>query len=185
MINVLYSSIRGRYRLPCIDKSFRIREKVGKSQVTKARLFPCDDTTFGIKLDNSSSRPFHFFSDAPSPGLLKMCDGIFIHVKDENIFFVLIEIKTSHPDGSEDQLMNGKLFCQWLVALLRRYNFAPSGQVRYFAVLMWEPSNIPKATTVPGKPKAIEHPVFDKYFDIQHTRDIDVNDLIAASIQHC
>ena len=112
-----------------------------------------------------------------------MCDGIVIYVDGNDLYCILIEQKTGVRGDFNKQLTNGKLFCQWLVALCQQHKYTTIEQIAYFGVLVWEPPPIPpKGTTTHVQPKAVSHQLFDKFFDIRHEGYVDVDELITSPL---
>ncbi len=75
------------------------------------------------------------------------------------------------------QLMNGKLFCDWLGGLYRAHKH-DLGNLVYIGLLIWQPrrESDRDTTQLPAKPK--KHLFFDNFFDIKNKKDIYLKELI-------
>lgn len=81
-----------------------------------------------------------------------MCDIILFCSHNNEIYLFLIEIKTGRDEGYETQVMNGKLFCDWLIALcIQHKSLNPNAIV--VPLLIWKPSekSPPKGPIWPPK----------------------------------
>lgn len=175
MINTVKEAIHGRYRLS--------RKKDAYILPNDIRVYPSNQYSYGFSLDHPTVAPFAFWSGSPPKDLAKMCDAIVVYSDGNDLICTLIEQKTGNPGECEKQLVNGKLFCQWLVSLCQQHNYTPKGQATYFGVLLWEPKPIPqKGTTTHQKPNAKRHDLFDKFFDIQNDTYVDVGELISSPL---
>ena len=149
------------------------------------KVFAPQATAQVLKLDDAKvPEPFRFFSPNPPQGLKRMCDAIVLYWKGDTLYCALIELKTGNPKGSLEQLANGKMFCDWLIALLRYHEYIPTARVTYYGVLMWHPPGIPeKGTTTPEPLAGEKHKLFRKFFDIRDRLEISVDDLIDAPVK--
>ena len=173
MIDTLRQLIRGSFYLAHKNTYYLIAKKI--------RVYPFEPSSLGFSLDKNKPRPFTVFSDGPPPYLTKICDAIVVYAKGDDLYFVLIEQKTKYENGAEAQLLNGKLFCQWLVELCKKHDYGPKGKVEYYGVLVWEPgTNWQRGTSVRPKPQATPHKEFNKYFSLEHYDYFDVLDLIGS-----
>lgn len=77
-----------------------------------------------------------------------MCDAILFCLHQNKTYLFVIELKTGHKGDCKKQLINGKLFCNWLIALyIQHKNLNP--EVTTVPVLIWKPRQNPprKGTT--------------------------------------
>ena len=67
-----------------------------------------------------------------------MCDAIIAQSYEERLYMFVIEQKTGDPDYFKKQVINGKLFCDWLCALYRSHGYMDDNPI-FIALLIWEP----------------------------------------------
>ena len=173
MIDATKKAIHQRYRLPTTQGGFNLADNI--------KVYPDDQSSCGFRLDNQCSPPLAFFSSNPPRNLAKMCDAIILYEDGNGTYCILIEQKTSNQSQFKKQLANGKLFCEWLIALCKEHNYTPREPVQYFGVLVWKPPPIPpKGTTTHQPPQAKKDKVFDKFFDVRNDSYVDVAELILS-----
>ena len=176
MIDAAKKAIHQRYRLTNKQGAFILADNI--------KVYPDGQSSCGFSLDNGTFPPFEFFALRPPKNLAKMCDAIVLYDDGNDFYCTLIEQKTSNRGHFEKQLVNGKLFCEWLVSLCEEHNYKPPGRVQYFGVLIWQPPPIPpKGTTTHQTPQAKQHRFFDKFFDIRTDPHVDVNELIQSPLK--
>lgn len=115
------SSIDKRFHLKNIGCVWQINE--GETTVQ----FRASNDSFGFSLDKGGVEDrFGFFSKSNEDRLediAKICDGIIISKYNQGIYIFLIELKSNYSGHYKKQLTNGYLFCQWLLALLKEYEY--------------------------------------------------------------
>ena len=128
-------SIHGKYHLRNATKNSWV---VQESHRTIKIRSPNEDS-IAFSLDRSDPEPFAFFSASPPDDFARMCDIILFCSHNNEIYLFLIEIKTGRDEGYETQVMNGKLFCDWLIALcIQHKSLNPNAIV--VPLLIWKPS---------------------------------------------
>ncbi len=146
----------------------------------------------GFSLDNSTKHPFNFVSSSLPHGIAKMCDAIIVlSNKDEDYIFI-IEKKTGNKNEYKLQLINGKIFCDWIITLFEQhghYNRQEQRKRNYIALLVWEPrKSVDKDQTTHGKgqtthgkedkmPEILRNH-FDRFKDIQNEQQISLLDYL-------
>ena len=104
--------------------------------------------SIGFSLDNSQYRPLNFFGTSPPKDLAKMCDGILVLLHRDNLYWFVVEQKTSNQGDYKKQLINGKCFCDWLIALYRVHGYLFGNPV-VIGLLVWKgrEKNVSKGLT--------------------------------------
>lgn len=113
-----------------IDQSFHLKNIGCVWQVKEGETtikFRASKDSFGFSLDKGAVKNrFGFFPKADEDRLehiAKICDGIIISQYKQGICIFLIELKSNYSGDYKKQLTNGYLFCQWLLALLKEYEY--------------------------------------------------------------
>ena len=110
--------------------------KNGKSTMLRSP----NKNSHGFTLD--TCKRFPFFNPNPPKNITKMCDGIIALSTDERKdYLIIIEKKENekNKDGYDLQLINGKLFCDWIIALAKAHNVYNPQSLTYIALLICEP----------------------------------------------
>ena len=94
--------------------------------------------SFGFTLDKPQARPFAFLGNEPPEHITKMCDAIVVVSYREAVYVFSIEIKTGNKDHYRKQIVNAKLFCDWLFALYGEHGYSSEEPV-HIGLLVWEP----------------------------------------------
>lgn len=138
--------------------------------------------SYGFSLDQPGKRPMAFLSGNPPADIAKMCDAIIALFHQEALYFFVIEQKTMNRDDYFKQLVNGKLFCDWLVSLYDCHGYLREHGVRtieFIALLVWEPRPVPrKGGTSHKSYQPEQRPPFPKFFDLPNETRIPLKDLI-------
>ncbi len=138
--------------------------------------------SFGFSLDRPGTRPMAFLIGNPPADIAKMCDAIIALFHREVLYFFVIEQKTMNRDDYFKQLVNGKLFCDWLVSLYNYHGYLREHRVRtieFIALLVWEPRQSPrKGGTSPRSYQPEQRLPFLKFFDLPNETLIPLKDLI-------
>ncbi len=101
-----------------------------------------------------------------------MCDGILVLIYKEKPYWFVIEQKTSNPDKYKKQLINGKCFCDWLIALYRSHGYLSDDPAIIISLLVWEgrEKNVSKGLTSHRDNPTIEETqvgLFEHSFDVK------------------
>ena len=143
MIDTIAKAIAEDYHLKREDRVWRfIQEKTKTREKTEIRFKSPSRHSIGFSLDRKELRPLAFFSENPPAGLARMCDAFIFLRHKERIYILIIECKTGNKTGFTKQLVNGKYFCEWLVALCRRHKYLEGDPV-YASLLVWQPREEP------------------------------------------
>ena len=125
--------------------------------------------SIGFSLDNPKFPPFRFLGSNPPRHIGRICDAILVASRASRLYVGILEQKSGHKDDSRRQLVNGRLFCDWIFGLFRANGYSV-GELVYVRILTWTPSGIPnKGTTTPGygvKKSTGEH--FDWTVDVRN-----------------
>ena len=97
-----------------------------------------DRNSIAFSLDNENERPLAFFSGNPPEGMAKICDAFLFCVYEGKGYLFIIEVKSAYREESEKQLINGKIFCDWLLALCQEHGHL-STEFSVASLLLWEP----------------------------------------------
>lgn len=106
-------------------------------EIPQIKLKSPNRCAVGFSLDCSSAY-FGFRADDPPKKIAKMCDAIIVLFYKNKPYIFVVEQKTGYNDGYKDQLINGKHFCDWLLALLKEHNYY-TGEVDFISLLCWQP----------------------------------------------
>lgn len=169
MVELIKKTIHADYCLSRDERDWLLDDNV------KLRL--PDRHSFGFSLDNPCRPPFAFFSGNPPKHIAKMCDAFIALSYDDTTYIFIIEQKTADSGEYKNQLMNGKLFCDWLGDLYRAHK-PDFGNLVYIGLLIWQPRRDPDRDTpqLPTKPK--KHLSFDNFFNIKNKKNIHLKELI-------
>ena len=138
-----------------------------------------DRHSFGFSLDNQDIPPLAFFSRNPPLHINKMCDAIIALWNGGKLYFVVVEQKTANKNDYDKQLANGKLFCEWLVALFVHHGYCHSQSVEYVGLLVWEPRPSPRREATAHQPVVPSmHPLFQRHFEARNQTSIPLQGLI-------
>lgn len=138
MIDLLERTIHEKYHLQRLSKDWKMKSGV-KLRTPGAR-------SLGFSLDNQEHPPFGFLSASPPKDVAKMCDAIVALSFKQNLYVFFVERKTAHLDDYKKQLTNGKLFCDWLIALFKEHA-SLNGEPIFIGLLVWEPRQSPRKGT--------------------------------------
>jgi len=140
--------------------------------------------SFGFSLDNSTKPLFCFISSNPPQHINKMCDAIIcLSYKDKDYLFI-IEKKTGNKYNYELQLINGKLFCDWILTLFKQHNhYTDTKSINYIALLVWKPREVPNRGTTAhnqdrsGTPQSLAGH-FNRFEEIKNQSEIYLKDYL-------
>ena len=176
-IETIKNTIHKNYHLQRDCKHWKLNDQ------PTVKLRAPNPHSIGFSLDNQTPSPLAFFSNKPPKYLAKMADAILALKYKRKVYWFVIEQKTATKNDYKKQLINGKLFCDWLIALYKQYNYLPNGPI-CISLLVWKPRerSINKgATTHYNKPsKTINVGTFDYSFEVQNVLDISLADIIQA-----
>ena len=177
MIDTVKKAIHGRY-----TNNDQIKMRRGAWVIDKdIRIDTSEYNSFGFSLDNETNRPFAFLKNSPPKHIAKMCDAIIIFGDGDTLYIALIEQKTGDSEGNDKQLANGKFFCEWMVSLCKKHDYYDYKSIKYFGLLVWEPTDHPlRGETTYRPPEAQSSALFDKFFDLANVHRIYLKDLVEA-----
>ncbi len=140
--------------------------------------------SFGFSLDNSRFPALAFFSPQPPEGLAKVCDGMVAVLHERKLYLFAIELKSGDKDDARKQLVNGRLFWQWLMELCKQHGYLYRvTDVCHVSLLMWYPRERSprKGTTTRSDENVCQKPTADGFnarFEVQNCEDIALMDLM-------
>ena len=177
MIETIKDTIDSRYHLKRTGRSWMIGESL------EIKLTAPNRYSFGFSLDHQHHPPLAFFSGEPPTHLAKMCDAIITLKRNNELYLFCIEVKTAHKNSYEKQLANGRIFCDWLIALYKRHDHWKIGSVYILGVLIWQPREkaVRKGTTSHrhnGSIQEVNSRDFDSAFHIANRAPIHLCDLL-------
>lgn len=148
------------------------------------RLRTSAQDSFGFSLDvnelDTDTKPFAAFSDSPPYGIAKMCDAILVLCDRSKLSIFIVEQKGAKTRNYEDQLANGKFFCEWLISLCSYHNYIGDKSIEHIGLLVWGKRKSPrKGSTTHQDPTDLDHPLFEKSFDCNNMFEIRLDDLIS------
>ncbi len=140
IIAVLTQAIDCQYRLKQQGRQWLIEDAVWARSP--------DRHSIGFSLDCDDSKPLAFFSNRPPAHLAKMCDALIAVLYRQKLYLFAIEAKSGYKANSSKQLVNGRHFWRWLIALCREHGYLNT-ETKYIALLVWQPRKrqIDKGTT--------------------------------------
>lgn len=181
-IDTIQRAIRGQYHLRRGERKWILEEDASKVRI---HIHVPIERSIAFSLDRKP-KPFTFFADNPPPDFAKMCDAVLFYLHGNKTYLFVIEIKTGDPGECEKQLINGKLFCNWLINLyIQHKSLNPC--VTVIPLLIWKPRENPGrkgTTTHRGNDDSIqEMPLrqFDERgFEIRNRNTVPISELIKA-----
>ncbi|WP_025770673.1 hypothetical protein [Thioalkalivibrio sp. HK1] len=187
IIRMIEKAIDYRYRLERNARSWLLNEFDKRIEFRVP-----SSNSIAFSLDSEREKPFSFFSKSPPLHWAKICDAFLACAHEGIVYFFIIEIKSSYENECEKQLINGKLFCDWLLALCREHNY-PNAEFSTASMLVWEPrerKTTRKVTSGHTSPDSLgiqQHGIVEKQgtnhfpirFDVSNQRKIDIGELIS------
>ena len=139
--------------------------------------------SIGFSMDNQDRPPLAFLSNKPPRHIAKISDAILVLRYQQKVYWFIIEQKSAFKRGYEEQLINGKYFCDWLTALCKQYKYLVHDSI-YISLLVWRPREklVDKDTTshhkkMPFKASKTIDP-FSHSFEVQNKSEIFLIDII-------
>lgn len=142
-IDTIKKVIHGGYHL---DKD-KNNNWILEESCQKIKINTPNEHSMAFSLDKKNHKPFAFFSDTPPADFTKICDAILFCFHGNKTYLFLIEVKTGNEGDYEKQLINGKLFCDWLTTLYAHHK-STNPELIVVPLLIWKPRHsIRKGTT--------------------------------------
>lgn len=135
-IDTIKKVIHSRYHLNRNKNNDWILEESSQ----KIKIETPNEYSIAFSLDHKNHKPFAFFSDTPPADFAKICDAILFCFHKNKAYLFLIEVKTKNEGDYEKQLINGKLFCDWLITLYAQYK-STNPEMIVFSLLIWKPES--------------------------------------------
>ena len=141
------------------------------------RLRTSAQNSFGFSLDtnelDTDAKPLTVFSDSPPQGIAMMCDAIVMLCDKNKLSIFIIEKKGAKARNYQDQLANGKLFCEWLISLCSYHGYFGDKLIEYIGLLIWGRRKSPrKGSSTHQSPSELSHPLFERCFDCNNVLEI-------------
>lgn len=142
-IDTIRQAIGSHYHLTRARKGWILEESCLQMKIRTPNTH-----SIAFSLDHNKPEPFAFFSDSPPADFAKMCDAVLFCFHGNKTYLFLIEVKTGNKADYEKQLINGKLFCDWLIALCIQHKSLDPNTI-VVPLLIWKPRQSPvrKGTT--------------------------------------
>ena len=179
-IDTIKRAIAVRYHLRGGEKKWILEESKPPTEIH----VPNKAATIAFSLDRPNPKPFAFFSCRPPRDFAKMCDAILFCFHENKTYLFLTEVKTGNEGDCDKQLVNGKLFCDWLIALCSQHK-SLNPHVTVVPLLVWEPrhNSVHKGTTTHrGNSDGIEKKSFGEFnkcgFEIRNRSTVRISNLI-------
>ncbi|MBF2761104.1 MAG: hypothetical protein ISN28_12735 [Ectothiorhodospiraceae bacterium AqS1] len=132
-IKAIEKTIGSRYRLERKNRDWLLDESD-----RQIRIRVPDKNPIAFSLDKKDTNHFAFFSGNPPEGIAKICDAFLFCVYEGKGYLFIIEVKSAYREESEKQLINGRLFCDWLLSLCQEHGYL-STEFSIVSLLLWEP----------------------------------------------
>ncbi len=176
IINTIKDTIDSAYHLNRDGRAWLLEDDV--------KLRAPHQHCLGFSLDNHEKPPLAFFNTSPPEHIAKMCDAIVAIWHKQTLWLLIIEQKTAHKNGYKKQLTNGKLFCDWLVALYKEHGYWSSKPV-FIGMLIWQPRESPRKGTTSHRDEAQfrKSPPFDHFIELKNQTHIALDDLLKQTPQ--
>ncbi len=183
IIRTIGRSIDRRYHLERNDREWLLDEADKRIEIRVP-----DRNSIAFSLDKKDENPFAFFGGNPPGGMAKICDAFLFCVYERQGYGFIIEMKSGHKEESEKQMINGRFFCDWLLALCREHGYL-NVDFSIASLLLWEPrerditreltsyrrSGIEKSE-IEQRPKTDHFPF---RFEVRYRKRISLGDLIS------
>ena len=179
LVDLFQQTIDSQYRLNREGKDWQLND--AQQQTITFRAANQHSLAFSLDVAKGSKKtePLAFFSGQPPSGIAKMCDAMLICQHQQQDYLFLIELKTNHKEDYKKQLMNGKLFCEWLLQLYKEHDHTDKTPV-VVGLLIYFPRRSPaKQGTSHRAPRS--DVVDDDKGQFDHMLHIKNNTLIAIS----
>ena len=183
-IDTIKRAIAGRYHLRGGERKWILEEGEPPTEIH----VPNKAAAIAFSLDRPDPKPFAFFSCSPPRDFAKMCDAILFCFHENKTYLFLTEVKTGNEGDCDKQLVNGKLFCDWLIALCSQHK-SLNPHVIVVPLLVWKPrhNSVHKGTTThrgnsDGTEDGIEKKSFGEFdgcgFEIRNKPTVQIFKLI-------
>ena len=130
MISLLEQTIHGDYHLPRRRRSWNLEDAV--------EIISPNRNSLAFSLDNKEQPPFDFLGAAPPAHIARMCDCVIALSYQGKCYLFVIEQQTAHQEEYRKQLINGRIFCDWLMALFTAHGHLTSEPI-FVSLLIWQP----------------------------------------------
>ena len=176
--------IKKTIRKQCHLQGEGLHWQLNEQPTVKLRAPTCHSIGFSVdNPDNPQYHPLTLFSKSPPSDISKRPDAILVLKWKQTIYWFIVEQKTHRRAGYEKQLINGKYFCDWLIALHRHHGYLNCDSV-CVGLLVWQPRPkfVSKGTTSHrgNRPSAIAVDTFSYSFEVKNIPDISLIDVLQA-----
>ena len=177
-----------------IEKSFHLKRDdlrwiLGEraENGTQLSIIAPNRYSLGFTLDEANSpsaqnsAPMPFISGTPPEHIKKMCDAIVVVAYKGKGYLFCIEQKSGYKGDYKKQLVNGAIFCQWLMALFEAHDYFNQKPI-YVGLLVFAPRARAERKGLTShredKPEAID-PInpFDKCYRMINQNEIRLGEL--------
>ncbi len=179
LYKLMEQCINTQFILKNTGREYQFDASDGNGQKTYIQMPNCKSVAFQL---DTPACAFPFLHKSPPKGIAKMCDAIIMASYREKNYIVCVELKTNNKGQYNKQLTNGKLFCDYMLALLKEHEhfdncFFPS----YIALFIWYPRKHPErqTTTHDRQYPRCENPSFpDRCIEIQGQQEIRLEEIL-------
>lgn len=140
LFDLFDSTIEKTFHLKRNKRQWILTERAKKG--TQLSIIAPNRYSLGFTLDEanlpSAQNPMPFISGNPPEHIKKMCDAIVALTYKGMSYLFCIEQKSGHKEDYKKQLMNGAIFCNWLMALFKAHNHFNQKPI-YIGLLVFTP----------------------------------------------
>ncbi len=183
IIKTIERAIDRRYHLERNDREWLLDESDKRIEIRVP-----DRNSIAFSLDRRDENPFAFFGGNPPGGMAKICDAFLFCVYERQGYGFIIEMKSGHKEESEKQMINGRFFCDWLLALCREHGYL-NADFSIASLLLWEPREQEMTRALTSSLRFdIEEPDIERRpntehfpfrFEVKSRRRVDLRNLIS------
>lgn len=174
IIDMLKETIDVQYHLQAGNGCWQMKDDV--------TLLTNGADSVGFSLDvnelQTDAKPLAVFGANATKGLTRMCDAIVALMVWDRLFMVSIEKTGGSSSDFRQQLANGKMFLDWIIALSVYHDYHDGDNIEHIGLLVkGGRSRKRKGTTTHPPPVLIKHDAFARCYDAKNARIIDLLEL--------
>lgn len=184
LFDLFNRTIEKKFHLKRDERQWILDEKAEDG--TQLLIIAPNRYSLGFTLDEANSPsaqnldPMPFISGNPPEHIKKMCDAIVVIAYRGMGYLFCIEQKSGHKGDYKKQLVNGAIFCHWLMELFKTHGYFNQKPI-YVGLLVFAPraKAVRKGlTSHRDKPEAFD-PIspFDKCYRVVNKNEIRLGEL--------
>ncbi len=185
LFDLFHSTIEKTFHLERDGQRWILAERAKKG--TQLSIIAPNRYSLGFTLDEANLKsaqnlkPMPFISGNPPEHIGKMCDAIVVLTYKGMSYLFCIEQKSGHKGDYKKQLMNGAIFCNWLMDLFKVHGHFNQRPI-YLGLLVFKPraKAVRKGSTSHREDKPEEcGPIgaFDKCYRMVNKNEIRLGEL--------